>query len=379
MSSLTQIVEYPIPFLVVLTVLVFVHEFGHFWVARKCGVKIDTFSIGFGKELFGWNDRHGTRWKFSILPLGGYVKMFGDDDAASWTETPDTSHMTEAERRQVFANQPLPARAAIVAAGPIANFIFTIFVFAILFTAVGQRFTTPDVQDVIPGSAAEVAGIKAGDTFVSINGTPIERFEQIAETVQTHPGDVLTVVLRNNDVERTVMVTPRVTDEKDNFGRPYHDVRIGIKHTGGSQIKRLGPGEAVVTSFTETGHLISGTLLGIWQMVEGRRPADQMGGVIAIGQMSHDTAQNGVLDLIYFMALLSVNLGLLNLFPIPILDGGHLLFFAVEAVKGKPPGEAVMKYSFRFGLAVVLTLAIFANWNDLVHLGLLDFVKGHLS
>jgi regulator of sigma E protease len=229
MDYISHALGYVVPFLVVLTILVFVHEFGHYWVARRCGVKIDSFSIGFGKELFGWFDRNGTRWKISILPLGGYVKMFGDENETSWTENADTSHMSEAERRQVFSNKPLWARTAVVAAGPAFNFLFTIFILSILFASAGERFPKPDVAEVVPGSAAEAAGIHPGDIFVSIDGKPIERFDEVQEIVSRHPGTPLSVVLSHDGVERSVTVTPSVIDEAVT-GR--HIGRLGVKHTG---------------------------------------------------------------------------------------------------------------------------------------------------
>jgi regulator of sigma E protease len=380
MDYITHALGYVVPFLVVLTILVFVHEYGHFWVARKCGVKIDSFSIGFGREIFGWFDKHGVRWKFSMIPLGGYVKMFGDENETSWTDEADTTGMTDEEKKQLFANKPLRSRVAIVLAGPMFNFAFTLVVFTLLFATIGERFTTPDVGEVVPGSAAEAAGIKPGDVFVSIDGRHIKRFEEVQEMVMLHPSDSMQIVLSHDGVERTINITPSTVDETDRFGNVQHIGRLGVKHTGESaQIIRQSPGMAVVESCRETWSLIDGTMVAIWQMIDGTRPADEMGGVLSIAKISGDSAHSGIVSLVYFMAVLSVNLGLINLFPIPVLDGGHLLFYAIEAVRGKPPGEAVMKYSFRFGLALVLTLAVFANWNDLVHMGFVDFVKGHIS
>lgn len=384
---------YIVPFLVVLTVLIFVHEFGHYWVARRCRVKIDSFSIGFGQELFGWTNKAGVRWKVSALPLGGYVKMVGDEDGTSWGDSPsvaekgdmaagsDPRHSQAAQDDpDLFANKPLLQRAAVVSAGPIANFLFTILIFTILFSLVGERFTKPDIGEVVPGTVADKAGLKPGDLFLSIDGRTIKRFEEIQTLVQLHPGDPLDIVISRNGTEQHLTVTPDTVEETDRLGIVEHIGRLGIKHDGADMdLVRQPLGRAVVESCRQTWAILDQTLTAVWQIIKGTRPADQMSGVIAIAKISGDSAHSGMVDLVYFMALLSVNLGLLNLFPIPMLDGGHLLFYGVEAVRGKAPGEAVMKYSFRFGLAVVLTLALFSNWNDLVHLGFLDFLRDHIS
>ena len=379
MVYISHALGYIVPFLVVLTILIFVHEFGHFWVARRCGVKIDSFSIGFGRELLGRTDRHGTRWKLSLLPLGGYVKMFGDENEASWTEVADTSKMSEEDKKHLFASKPLASRAAVVAAGPIANFIFTILIFSVLFSIIGQRVSKPDVGEIVPQSAAERAGLHVGDVFVSIDGRKISRFEQIQEIVFLHPAEAMHIVVERNGARVPIDATTDSVEETDRLGNVDHIGRLGIKHTGSSETVRLNPVKAVGQAWEETWSIADQELTSVWQIIKGTRPADQMSGVFGIAKMSGDSARSGTVDLVYFMALLSVNLGLINLFPIPVLDGGHLLFYAIEAVRGKPPGEAVMKYSFRFGLALVLTLAVFANWNDLVHLGFVDFVRGHIS
>ena len=378
MEYLFSAFMYVVPFLAVLTILVFVHEFGHFWVARRCGVKIDSFSIGFGRELVGRTDRHGTRWKLSLLPLGGYVKMFGDTDETSWNDKADTSGMSEADRQGLFANKPLRARAAVVAAGPAANFLFTIIIFSILFAIVGERFYPPTVTSVVAGSAAEAAGIKAGDHITSLDGFSVKRFEDIPVIVQDRANVPMTIVLQRDGQQLAFPITPAVDEETDRLGRKHKLGRLGIRHEG-YEVTKQTPLHAVGRAFGETWDLIDQTGVSVWQMITGTRSAEEMGGIVSIAKMSGDTAKEGVASLVYFMGLLSINLGLINLFPIPVLDGGHLLFYAVEAVQGKPLGEVVMKYSFRFGLALVLTLAIFANWNDLVHLGFFDFIRDHIS
>jgi len=351
-------------FLIVLTVLVFVHELGHYLVARRNGVRIETFSIGFGPELFGWWDRAGTRWKFSAIPLGGYVKMFGDSDATSTLPTAGLAELSAAERAVSFPGKRLGQRAAIVAGGPLANFAFAIVVLALLFMTYGQPFTPAKVGEVMSGSAAEAGGIRAGDTVVRIDGQAIERFEDILQVVQPSPNVPLTIVVSRDGKLVTLHVTPRLVTETDRLGR--HQVgRLGIR-VGAIQYVRRNPASAVVRSVEETWNLSATTLKGVWQMVIGRRSADELGGPLLIAQVSGQAMQLGIGPLLWWIAVLSVNLGLINLFPVPVLDGGHLLFYAAEAIRGKPLGERAQEFGFRVGLALVLTLMVFATWNDLV-------------
>jgi len=365
-------------FLVVLTVLVFVHELGHYLSARRNGVRVQIFSIGFGPELLGWTDRAGTRWKLSLVPIGGYVKMFGDADAASMPGE-HVEAMTEEERAVSFFHKRLMQRTEIVAAGPAANFLFAIVVLAGFFMTVGQPFTPADIGEVIAGSAAERAGMQPKDTIVAIDGKAIERFEDIQQIVGLNAGEPLQVRVRRNGQELTLSATPSIEEEKDIFGNVHRIGRLGIKRTG-TEFVRRDPVSAVWRAVGETWNIAAGTLQAAGQIVMGRRTADELGGPIAIAQMSGVVARVGVVDLIRFMALLSVNLGLINLFPIPILDGGHLLFYAAEAIRGRPLGQRAQEYGFRIGLALVLTLMIFVTWNDLVHrTGVIPFLKSLLT
>jgi len=377
MSFFTGGLGYILPFLIVLTVLVFVHELGHYLVARYNGVRVDVFSIGFGPELFGWNDRVGTRWKFSAVPLGGYVKMFGDADAAS---APGASleRMSAEERAVSFHHKRLPQRAAVVAAGPIANFVFALVVLAGLFATVGQPFTPADVGAVQPGSAAEQAGIKAGDVITAIAGERIERFEDVQRIVRLNTGTPLPMVLKRGDKDLDITVTPRITAFTDRFGNQHKIGLLGIERSGVNYI-REDPVTAVWRAGQETLNLCTGTLQAVWQMILGMRTTDELGGPLRIAQMSGEVAQGGVVALLWFMAVLSVNLGLINLFPVPVLDGGHLLFYIAEAVRGRPLGQRAQEYGFRVGLALVLTLMVFATWNDLVHLKVFEFIRGLIT
>ncbi|HXP32131.1 MAG TPA: RIP metalloprotease RseP [Stellaceae bacterium] len=370
-------IGYVVPFLIVLTVLVFVHELGHYLVARRVGVKIEVFSIGFGPELFGWNDRSGTRWKFSAVPLGGYVKMFGDAGASSMPGE-GLERMTAAERQLAFHHKRLPERAAVVAAGPLANFLFAIVLLAALFATVGQPFTPPQVGQVQAGSAAEKAGILPGDTFLAIDGQPIERFEDVQRAVRLNTGTTMTLLIARDGKENTLAATPKITTLTDRFGNQHVIGLLGIERSGIDFVRR-DPLSAVWRATQETANLTTGTLQGVWQMLIGARGTEELGGPLRIAQMSGEVAQNGVVALLWFMAVLSVNLGLINFFPIPVLDGGHLLFYAAEAIRGRPLGQRAQEYGFRVGFALVLTLMVFATWNDLVHLRVVEFIKGLIT
>ena len=377
MELLTGLWTYVVPFLIVLTVLVFVHELSHYLVARRNGVRIEVFSIGFGPELFGFTDRVGTRWKFSAVPLGGYVKMFGDADAAS-TPGGGLRDMTEQERAVSFHHKRLGQRAAVVAAGPAANFLFAILALGILFVSQGQPFTPPDIGVVQPGSAAEEAGLLPGDRILAIDGAEIERFEDVQQIVRMNPGEAMDLLVQRDGREVALSVTPQITEVTDRFGNTH---RIGLLGVGrsGIEYRRLDPLSALWNAGKETVQLTVGTLGAVGQMIAGARGTEELGGPLRIAQMSGEVAQSGVVALVWFMAILSINLGLINLFPIPMLDGGHLLFYAVEAVRGKPLGDKAQDYGFRIGLALVLTLMVFATWNDLVHLRVVDFFRGLIS
>jgi regulator of sigma E protease len=369
---------YIVPFLIILTVLVFVHEFGHFLIARWNGVRVEVFSIGFGPEVFGWWDRTGTRWKFSTIPLGGYVKMFGDSDASSGLPVPGLARLAPAEREVSFHYKRLGQRAAIVAAGPAANFLFAVAVLAILFTTYGQPFTPAEVGQVQPGSAAEQGGIQPGDVIRSLDGSTVHRFEDVQQIVRLTPGVPMSIVVSRDGQEQTLRVTPSQTELTDRFGNHYQIGLLGIARSGMEYVKR-DPATAIIQAGAETWNLSVSTLKAIWQIIIGTRATDELGGPLRIAQMSGEVAQGGVVAVLWFMAVLSINLGLINLFPVPVLDGGHLLFYAAEALRGKPLDQRAQEYGFRIGLALVLTLMVFATWNDLVHLRIVEFVKGLVS
>jgi regulator of sigma E protease len=379
MHFILTALDYVVPFLVNLTILVFVHEMGHFWIARRNKVRVEVFSIGFGPEIIGWTDKHQTRWKISALPLGGYVKMFGDANAAS---APDETlaEMTPEERKVSFHHKRVGQRAAVVFAGPAANFLFAILVFAGLFIAVGQPYAPPVVGEVDANTAAARAGFEPGDRIATINGQSIERFQQIQQIVQIGLGEPLTVQVVRDGKTLTLQATPSVVERKDNFGHSFKIGLLGLRSKG-VEYARLGPGTALWRSIQETAFLSASTFKAVAQMIVGKRTTEELGGPLRIGEMSGEMAQNGILSTsnIWFLAVLSLNLGLINLLPIPMLDGGHLLFYAIEAVRRRPLGPRIQDYGFRIGLSLVLLLMVFATWNDLVHLKVVQFFAGLIS
>lgn len=377
-SFLSGSASYLIPFVVVLSVVVFVHEFGHFWIARLCGVKIETFSIGFGPEICGWNDKKATRWRVAWLPLGGYVKMFGDSDPSSFGPDEKAKEFTEDEKKVAFFSQPLRKRFAIVAAGPGANYLFALVVLAILYGFNGQPYTSTLVDSVMEGSTAQIAGIHAGDKVLSIDGKTMDSFETIRRTIALNAGQPITIAIERDGAVIELPATPQMIESTDRFGGQHRAARLGITSTA-TEIRPLSPAQAVSESAAEIWNITSGTLKGVGQMIMGVRAADELGGPLRIAEMSGKVAKDGGIALIWFIVVISVNLGLINLFPIPLLDGGHLLFYAAEGLRGRPLSERVQEMGFRFGAGVVLFLMLFATWNDLVHLRVVSFITGLFS
>ena len=364
MEYLATIFDYAIPFLVVLTVLVFFHELGHYLVARYNGVRVEVFSVGFGPELFGRTDKSGTRWKFSAVPLGGYVKMFGENTTPGDV---DQATMTPEEESVAFHKKSIGQRAAIVFAGPAANFLLAIIIFALLFIFVGQPFTSPEIGKVHPDSAAERAGLEPGDIFVEINGRKIERFEDVQQIVVLNINEALSISVDRDGSDVDLIAKPHVVERKDRSGNVHRIGMLGVSSKGRDYIQH-DPITAIWRSIVDTGHLSLGTLKAVGQVISGQRDTKELGGPIKIAQISHDFAQVSPDSLLWLIALLSINLGLLNLFPIPMLDGGHLLFYAFETVLGRPLGERAQEIGLRIGLALVISLMVFVTVNDLINL-----------
>jgi regulator of sigma E protease len=365
------VVGYLIPFLFVLSLVVFFHELGHFLIARWCGVRILVFSIGFGPEIVGFNDRYGTRWKISAIPLGGFVKFFGDENAASVPDGAALAGMDAGERAQSFMFQPVLKRAAIVVAGPLANFVLAIMIFAAVFMLYGKQTMSARVDSVQPGSAAAAAGFQPGDVVVSIDGHAVDNFADMQRMVSASAGETLSITVERDGVRQVLKATPALKEIKDNFGNAQRIGILGISRSMAAEDLKLhpvAPPQALWMSVQETWSVVERTLSYIGGVISGREAANQLGGPIRIAQMSGQVASFGFVPLIQLAAVLSVSIGLLNLFPIPLLDGGHLLFYLIEGVRGRPLSERAQEVGFRIGLAIVLMLMIFATFNDIVHL-----------
>ncbi|MEC9206836.1 MAG: RIP metalloprotease RseP [Pseudomonadota bacterium] len=374
-ESISLIWSFVLPFLVVLTVLVFVHEMGHYVAARVCGIRVEVFSIGFGREIFGWTDRAGTRWRLSWIPFGGYVKMFGEMLAVKREEnkTASSASMTREEEAVAFNTKSVGQRAFVVAAGPAANFLLAIVILSGMFMSVGQQFTPADVGTVIPGKAADRAGFKPGDIILGIDGSRIQRFEQLAQTVRLYPGVPLEFTVSRDGIELTLVATPDVIEEEGRFGFQRYG-QLGISRTGlDREFIIHGPVTAIWRATEETYVLASSILAALGQIISGTRTTKEIGGPIRIAQMSGDVWAAGLVSLLMFATVLSINLGLINLFPVPMLDGGHLMFYAIEALRGRPLGERAQENGMKIGLTMVLGLMVFATWNDLVQLRIVNF------
>jgi regulator of sigma E protease len=373
MDLLASAPHYIISLLVLLTPVVFIHELGHFWVARRAGVRVEVFSVGFGPELFGYTDRFGTRWKFSAIPLGGYVKMFGQAERVLEADGRERD-MSAAERSVAFHHKSLWQRAAIVFAGPAANYLLTIVAFALFFAIIGQPLLPAVVGEVVKDSAAEAAGIQTGDRILSINGQPTKSFDELVTLVQNSAGQPLNLVVRRGESELPITAQPRAVNDNGS-GAAQQTYRLGIGQGGEREFERRSLLEAGVGAVSQTYNMTIQILVNLWQMVTGERSSQELGGVLRISKIAGDVASSSYIDFLLLIPVLSLNLGLLNLFPIPLLDGGHLTFYAIEAVRGRPLGERAQEWGLRIGVAFVLGLFVFATWNDLVVLNVIDYLK----
>jgi regulator of sigma E protease len=357
-----------VPFLFVLTVVVFIHEMGHYLVGRWCGIGVKAFSIGFGPELVGFNDRRGTRWKLCAIPLGGYVKFVGDMNAVSQPDETEMAALSEAERKVAFHTQPIWKRAATVFAGPLFNFLLTIAVLAVLFSIYGKVVLQPTVAEVVANSPAAAAGFMPGDRFVSVDGQPVESFADVQRLVSGRSGDAIVFVMLRDGKEVTLTATPQIAEQKDALGNTIKVGVIGVVNNealGQPRVISFSPPGAVVEALRETVHIVERTGQFMQRFAVGREDKCQLGGPVKIADMAGRAAALGFQWLVQLVALLSVGIGILNLLPIPPLDGGHLLFYGIEAVFRRPVSEKVMEIVYRAGFTVVLLFMGFVFWNDL--------------
>jgi regulator of sigma E protease len=362
---------YGASFIAALMIVVFIHELGHFLIGRWSGAGVEAFSIGFGRELFGWTDRHGTRWRVALWPLGGYVKFFGDQNAASQPDDAAAAAMTEAEFRKTLPGQPLPWRAAIIAAGPIANFILAALIFALLAVSLGKTVVLPRVGSVIEHSAAEEAGFQKGDMVRAIDGQTVVSFFDITPMVADRVGDRLPVEIERDGKLMTLYVVPREDVQRFQASVLRRGL-IGLRSSDDPADRthvRLGPVEAVEHGIGRVGDIIAGSVRGLFGLTTGRTNPDQISGALGIATMVGNVASRGILDFFNIVAVVSVSVGFLNLLPIPVLDGGHLMFMLIEAARrGRPLSDRALDLSFRLGLVVIAGLAVFALSNDIRNL-----------
>lgn len=359
---------YALPALFVFTVVVFFHELGHYWVGRLCNVSIDAFSIGFGGELIGYTDKHGTRWKLCWIPLGGYVKFHGDENAASVPDNAALNAMAEKERRLTLAGKTVGQRAAVVAAGPLASFLLAVVIFAGMFVFLGKPIIPPIVSEVIEGSAAEEAGMMIDDRILSVDGVNVESFTDLQRIITASADQQIVLLVARDGNEVELDAVPQRQELTDRFGNTQRVGVLGIRQSAQREdilIKSFNPVTGVIEGVKETTFIVTRTLDYLWGVVTGRESPDQLGGPIRVVNMSSQVAAISFVALLNLTAVLSASIGLINLFPIPMLDGGHLAFYAVEAVRGKPLSERAQEYGFRAGLALILLLFLFVNWNDI--------------
>ena len=369
-----EILIFTIPFLILITVVVFIHEYGHYYFAKLYGVGITDFSIGFGKEIFGFNDKSGTRWKFCVIPLGGYVKFFGDRNVFSQSEQAELlKKYNSSDQNKLFVTKPLYQRSLIVAAGPFANFILAIFIFTFIYLFVGKDLTPAKIQEVQKNSPAYIAGIKKNDVILSINKNKVQSILDVSTYINSSSKDIIDLsVLRNNN-EITIPVKPKKIIGKDSLGNKTNKKVIGIKISplnNEFNKQRLGPATALLYAVKETWFVTKTSLNFIFSMFQGKGDKTQLGGPIKIAKITGQVAQHGLIAFLSIMAYISISLGFINLFPIPMLDGGHLMFYAFEKILGRPLKQRTQEGFFRIGLFLLISLMFFTTFQDLRDLGL---------
>ena len=366
--------NFVIPFMILILVVVFIHEYGHYYFAKRYGVGVTDFSIGFGKEILGWNDKSGTRWKICWIPLGGYVKFFGDRNVFSQADQEELlKKYNKEDQDKLFVTKPLYQRALVVAGGPIANFILAIFIFLFIYMFVGKDFTPAIVDEVQKNSPAEMAGMKKNDIILEIDNTEVESILDVSKLIAMSTSEFIDFKVSRYDQEILLKVKPNLVESEDNLGNKINKRMIGIKLSPyNNEIKhvKLGPGQAFIHSLNEVYFVTSSSLKYLGSMLTGAGDSSQLGGPIRIAKISGQVAEFGVIPFISMMAYISISLGLINLFPIPLLDGGHLMFYAFEKILGRPLSQKTQEGFFRIGMFLLLSLMFFATFNDLKDLGL---------
>jgi len=366
---------YIVPFLILITVVVFIHEYGHYYFARKYGVGVTDFSIGFGREIFGWNDKFGTRWKICWIPLGGYVKFFGDRNVFSQSEQQEIiNKYKEEDKNKLFILKPLYQRSLIVAAGPLANFVLAIIIFTIINMVSGKDMTPAIIDEVQENSPAFISGLKKNDKIISIDNKKVESILQVATFINTSTSEYIEFLILRNDQEISLLVKPNLVDGKDSLGNSVKKRMIGIKLSPplNNEFKKkpLGPSKAIYYSLKEVWFVTTASLNYLGSMIIGSADTSQLGGPIRIAKITGQVAEYGIIPFFSIMAYISISLGLINLFPIPMLDGGHLMFYLIEKILGKPLSQKTQEGFFRIGLFLLFSLMFFVTFNDLRDLGL---------
>ncbi|MDA7752225.1 RIP metalloprotease RseP [Candidatus Pelagibacter sp.] len=375
--------SYILPFIALIVVVVFIHEYGHYYFAKRFGVGVTDFSIGFGKEMFGWNDKSGTRWKVCVIPLGGYVKFFGDRNVYSQADNDKIiKEYSKEDQDKLFVLKPLYQRALIVFGGPLANFLLAILIFFSVYSFVGKDFTPAVINEVQKDSPAMVAGLKDNDIVVSIDGNEVTSIMDVSKYIMMSTDEIINFTVNRYDQDLTFKVKPNIVEGEDNLGNKINKRMVGIKlgaYNNEVNHVKLGPTKALFYAVNEVYYVSTSSLKYIGSMLTGNGDSSQLGGPIRIAKISGQVAEFGILPFISLMAYISISLGLINLFPIPMLDGGHLMFYGIEKVLGRPLSQKTQEGFFRIGMFLLLSLMFFTTFNDLKDVGLFKFFNNYIS
>ena len=375
--------SYILPFIALIVVVVFIHEYGHYYFAKRYGVGVTDFSIGFGKEMFGWNDKSGTRWKVCVVPLGGYVKFFGDRNVYSQADNDKIiKEYSKEDQDKLFVLKPLYQRALIVFGGPLANFLLAILIFFSVYTFAGKDFTPAVINEVQKDSPAMIAGLKDNDIVVSIDGNEVKSIMEVSKYIMMSTDEFINFTVNRYDQDLTFRVKPNIVEGEDNLGNKISKRMVGIKlgaYNNEVNHVKLGPTKALFYAVNEVYYVSTSSLKYIGSMIAGNGDTSQLGGPIRIAKISGQVAEFGILPFISLMAYISISLGLINLFPIPMLDGGHLMFYGIEKVLGRPLSQKTQEGFFRIGMFLLLSLMFFTTFNDLKDVGLFKFFNNYIS